>query len=45
MREHVNYYVRSWISHYSKDIEVLESVQRRAKQLVKALENKHMRIS
>lgn len=40
---HLEYWVQHWAPQYRKDVELLKHVQRRAKKLVKGVENKSYR--
>ena len=40
LRSHIEFCIQFWAPHYRKDIEALDSVQRRAVELVKVLEHK-----
>lgn len=40
LRSYIEFCIQFWAPHYRKDIEALDSVQRRAVELVKVLEHK-----
>ena len=39
MRSHLEYYIQVWGAQYRKDVELLETVQRRATKMIRGLEH------